>query len=212
MIAPTTGGDMPKPSKSFVELLVILGAASVLVVGFAIVQATWGNSTDDRTAKRPLPTPTETVAVTPPVNTPTAKVVVPSVAAVTVPLGALIQTAEQAVDRGLEYARGSGADHPRLVKVELMTLGEAMTSTKSSPNDVADVDALGWDLGSAAWRVQFDNDEFDPDSCEPPADDADDLMAAPGPYTCPTEPTAIYIFLASDGLAVTIALGYPVPQ
>ena len=202
---------MPKSSKFFLELLVILGVVAMVIVGFAIIQATRGTISDDRTVGQPVATPSQIIAITPTGHPPSAAVTVstPPSATVPVPPEAIIQTAEQAVEKGLDVARGLGADNPRLVKVELMTLGEAMQSTKSEPDEVVEVDELGWDARSAAWRVQFDNDEFFTESCPPPDD------ATPGGqegHTCPTHSTAIFIFRATDGLPITVALGYPVPQ
>lgn len=201
---------MRKSSRSFIEFLVILGAGVVLIVAYGIVQATQEGSPNDHATGRPEATPTQTTIITPTASpaSPTATVTAPPTTTVTVGPDALLQTAEQATEWGFEYARGLGADSPRLVKVELMPLGDAMALTKLVPDEVPDVDDLGWDMDDAAWRVQFDGDEFFHESCEPPVDDPDDT----GPHSCPTSETAIFIFQASDGLAITIALGYPVPQ
>lgn len=201
---------MRKLNRFFVEFLVILGAGVALIVAYGIVQATQAGAPNDQVALLGEATPRQTAIATSTASpeSPTATVTMLPTTTVTIGPDALLQTADQATERGFEYARELGADNPHLVKVELMPLGEAMASTKLAPDEVPDVDDLGWDMDDAAWRVQFDGDEFFHESCEPPVDDPDDKS----PHSCPTSETAIFIFRASDGLAITVALGYPVPQ
>lgn len=201
---------MRKSNRPYVTFLVILGAGVALIVAYGIVQAAQEGAPNDEGARQLTATPMLSAIAASAVIPASPIAAVTALPTITIPIGpdAMLQTADQATERGFAYARELGADDPRLVKVELMPLGDAMASTKLAPDEVTDVDDLGWDLDDAAWRVQFDGDEFFHESCEPPVDDPDDK----GPHSCPTSETAIFIFRASDGLAITIALGYPVPQ
>lgn len=204
-----------------IELVLILMAA-VLIVGVGAVLAVRDDSSSDELGGRGEMTATEPSTVTPASVTPTSSEATSTTtvvegsptATVTVPPDAAIQTEDQAIEAALDYARGVGAEDPRVVKVELLPLGDAVTTLKLGPGESMDFEEAGYDADeqlAAAWRVQLDNDEFMIDSCPPP-DDA--TPGEDGGYenACPTEPTAILIFRASDAVLIASALGYQVPQ
>lgn len=148
----------------------------------------------------PMVTPISTGASTP------ALTATPDVLA-----GAKLRTSDEAVAFALDYARGLGAQNPRLVSVELLEIDAAIGRVDAQSGGVPG-DA-GWSADGPAgwaWLVQFDNGEFGIPSCEPPYDPTP-WPTDGGGHSCGTMPTAILVIRASDALVVATALGPTVP-
>lgn len=96
---------------------------------------------------------------------------------------ALITTPEEAAVRGLAYVQSwTGAEHPRTVKVELLSAHSASGFGGTTP----------------AWRISFDSAEFGI-RCPP---------VPPGSaVTCPPGVRARVAFFASDGGMISLAVG-----
>jgi hypothetical protein len=108
-----------------------------------------------------------------------------------------IQTEAQASSRAVEVAQAFGAAHPRVVAVEMLPLGDAITRTQRAFEDDLDLGAAGYGESTRtlpAWRVQLD-----------------DTVFGTGMASAAILPTAILV-LAAGGMLIDMTLGYPVPQ
>jgi hypothetical protein len=197
----------------FAALVIVAGGAILAGredgsnAGTAIVPAAEGTASSTSTATMIGPTPTELAWLS---STPQPTATPQRTATTDILAGARIRTAEDAIAIGLDVARGLGAEHPRLVSVDLYEI-DAAIGISSDPGDDPGPPWAADGAAGLAWLVQFDNDEFFIDSCEPPYDPTPWPADGAG-HSCPTEQTAIFVIRASDGSVVAMALGFPVPR
>lgn len=169
--------------------------ASLLVVGVALTRYL-GKSTPGATVGAEPATTVPQVSAT-------ATPIVSLDPAVAIPPGARIRTPDEAIryatDAVWSYLK---AQHPHPVRVQLMTLKDALAAGQLLANGQVIDPMAGQDsteTSLAVWRIEFDGDQFLIPRCGPPP---------PGqtPQPCGSGPRAIYTFRADDGRRVEVAL------